>query len=62
MININLLETRRKKLKISKYRMADLLGMSRQSYYSILTKKSTRLNTLDKIAKILNLDPKDLII
>jgi transcriptional regulator with XRE-family HTH domain len=62
MINTNLIETRREKLKITKYRMADLLGMSRQSYYSILTNKSTTLNTLEKIANILGLKPKDLIL
>jgi DNA-binding XRE family transcriptional regulator len=62
MINTNLIETRRKKLKISKYRMADHLQMSRQAYYGILTNKSTRWSTLEKIATILNLKPKDLII
>jgi len=42
--------------------MADHLQMSRQAYYGILTNKSTRWSTLEKIAKALNLKPKDLII
>ena len=62
MINTELIEARRKKLKISKYRMADKLEMSRQTYYSILNNKSTTLNTLDKIASILGLKSKDLVI
>ena len=42
--------------------MADKLEMSRQTYYSILNNKSTTLNTLDKIASILGLKSKDLVI
>jgi len=61
MINIELLEKRRRKLKITKYRMADYLGMSRQSYYTIINKKSTSLKTIDKIAGILGLKSKDII-
>ncbi len=61
MINTDLLEKRRKKLKITKYRMADYLGMSRQSYYTIINKKSTSLKTIDKIAGILGLKSKDII-
>ena len=61
MINTELLEQRRKELKISKYKMADLLDMSRQSYYAIIVKKSARLSTLDKIAKILDISTKDLL-
>ena len=61
MINTDLLEKRRKKLKITKYRMADYLGMSRQTYYTILVKKTTKLNTIEKIATILGLKSKDII-
>jgi transcriptional regulator with XRE-family HTH domain len=61
MININIIESRRKKLKISKYKMADKLNMSRQTYYSILKNKSTTFNTLEKIALVLELKTKDLI-
>ena len=62
MIDTTLIETRRKKLKISKYKMADKLNMSRQTYYSILKNKSTTLNTLEKIADVIGLKSKDLII
>jgi len=62
MINTSLIEKQREKLNISKYRMADHLQMSRQAYYGILTNKSTRWRTLEKIAAILKLKPKDLII
>ena len=62
MINTELIEKRREKLHITKYRMADKLKMSRQTYYTIINNKSTTLNTLDKIADILDLKAKDLII
>jgi DNA-binding XRE family transcriptional regulator len=62
MINTIKIENRRKKLNITKYRMADKLGMSRQTYYSILNTKSTTLKTLEKIASILDLKARDLII
>ena len=61
MINTDLIEKRRKQLKISKYRMADKLQMSRQTYYGILLNKSTTLNTLEKIADVLGLKSKDLL-
>lgn len=62
MINIDFLEQRRKKLKISKYKMSKGLGGSTQVYYDILKRKSTTLNTLDKIANILGIKSKDLIL
>ena len=62
MINIKLIEKRRKELDISKYYMSTHIGKSTQSYYDILKRKSTTLNTLDKIASILGLKSKDLII
>jgi hypothetical protein len=42
--------------------MSELLGMSRQAYYDICVNKSTKINTLDKIANVLGLKSKDLII
>jgi transcriptional regulator with XRE-family HTH domain len=62
MLNINKIEKRRVQLKISKREMAKRLDMSRQSYYDTLSKKSTTFKTLDKIASILGLKAKDLIL
>ena len=63
MININLIEKRRKQLKISKYKMSKKLDGSTQIYYDISRRKSTTLKTLDKIADILGFESsKDLIL
>lgn len=62
MINIALIEKRRKQLKITKYKMSKKLDGSTQIYYDISRRKSTTLKTLDKIADILGLKAKDLII
>lgn len=44
------------------YEFAEKLGMSFQSIYWIFSHKSTRLSTINKMAKVLELDPKDLLI
>jgi DNA-binding XRE family transcriptional regulator len=62
MIDINRIEKERKRRKLSKYKMSELLGMSRQAYYDICVNKSTKINTLDKIANVLGLKSKDLIL
>ena len=61
MININLIETIRKKRGLTKYRMCKELNMSTQSYYDIVKRKTTTIKTLDKIAAILGLQTKDLL-
>jgi len=62
MINIAKIETARKKLKISKYKMSKEIGESKQIYYDIVKRKSTTIETLNKIAGVLGLDSRDLII
>jgi transcriptional regulator with XRE-family HTH domain len=62
MINIELIEKERERRGMTRYRMSKELGMSAQAYYDILRKKSTRITTLDKIATILGLKSKDLLI
>jgi transcriptional regulator with XRE-family HTH domain len=62
MINIAKIEKTRKALKISKYKMSKEIGNSKQIYYDIIKRKSTTIESLNKIAKVLNLDPRDLIL
>jgi len=61
-IDIDKIENERLKKNITKYRMSKLLKMSNVSYYMICNRQSTRWSTLEKIAKVLNLDPRDLIL
>ena len=61
MLNIKLIESERIKHGISKYRMSQELKMSRQAYYDILKRKSTKINTIYNIADILNIDVRRLI-
>jgi transcriptional regulator with XRE-family HTH domain len=61
MINTTLMETLRESRNLTKYRMCKKLNMSTQSYYDIIKRKTTTIKTLDKIAKILNVSPKELI-
>jgi transcriptional regulator with XRE-family HTH domain len=62
MINIKLLEITRKNKGLTKYRMCKELDMSISSYYDIVRRKTTTIKTLDKIAKILGVSTKDLLI
>jgi DNA-binding XRE family transcriptional regulator len=61
MVKTNIIESQRKKLKISKRQLAKDIGISRQAYYDIIANKSTRTETLDKIADLLGLNVKDLL-
>jgi DNA-binding XRE family transcriptional regulator len=61
MVKTNIIEAQREKLKISKRQFAIKIGISRQAYYDILDNKSTRTETLDKIAAVLGLSAKDLL-
>ena len=60
-INIVKIEKERERQKLSKSALAKLIGISRQAYADFLNSGSTKLSTLTKIAKILDLDGKDLI-
>jgi len=62
MINIEKIESERIRQKISKYEMSKRLKMSRQSYYDILKRRSTSIDTLSKIGSILNIENRDLLI
>ena len=62
MINIKLVEKIRKNKGLTKYRMCKKLNMSTQSYYDIVKRKTTTIKTLDKIAKILDVSTRDLLI
>jgi len=45
----------------SKYRLAKELNMTRQGIYSLLLRRTCPFSKLDKLAAILNYEPKDLL-
>jgi len=51
------------RLGMSKYQLGKKMGVNRQWIYQVLSRKykGTTLKTVDKIAKALDFDPKDLI-
>lgn len=61
MINVLRMEKIRGNKGITKYALAKRLRMSRQSYYDILKRGSTTWKTLEKIARVLDCKPKDLL-
>jgi len=60
-INIKKLESERTRLSLKKYQFAKLLGIDPATYTYICRTKSQKLSTINKIAKRLSLDPKDLL-
>ncbi len=61
-INIALIEKERKALNIKKMPFSRLLKMDDTAYGKIIKNKSTTLKTLGKIAKLLQIDWKRLIV
>ena len=61
-INIEKIERERLHLGINKAKFASKVGISRQLYYEFLNTGSTKLSTLEKIAKSLDIDTKDFLI
>lgn len=60
-INIMKIEKERERQKLTRPELAKLIGISRQAYSDFLRTGSTKLSTLTKIAKVLDIDGKDLI-
>ena len=60
-INFSKIEYERERRGISKIEMARKLKMSDQSYYDFLKSNPPVLNTLTKVAKVLDFDPKDFL-
>lgn len=61
MINVPKLERKRKKAGLSIIQLAEAVKINRQTYYDILSRGTTTWKTLEKIAKVLECKPKDLI-
>ena len=60
--NVRKLEKIRSEKKIGVHQMARRIGISHQKYYDLLNKYgSPKLDTIDRIAKNLNIDPRDLV-
>ncbi len=51
-----------KRLGWSQAQLAEKIGITRQAIDYILKERVTKLETLNKIGKVLELDPKDLLI
>ena len=53
-----------KRLGWSKYKLGEKMGVNRQWIYQLMDRKynGVTLKTIDKIAKALDFDPKDLIV
>ena len=60
-LNVQKIEEERNRLGMKKIYFAGHLGLNISAYGKMLRKKSTALSTINKIAGILNLDPKDLL-
>uniref|UniRef100_A0A6H1ZUI7 Putative DNA binding, helix-turn-helix domain containing protein n=1 Tax=viral metagenome TaxID=1070528 RepID=A0A6H1ZUI7_9ZZZZ len=60
-LNIKKLEAERIRLSLKKGEYSKLFDLSETAYGKMLRKKSTALSTINKIASVLNLDPKDLL-
>ncbi len=61
-LNIELINKRMKKLGLTPYTLAKKIGMTYESVRYILRKKSTKLQTIAKIAVALKVREKNLLI
>ena len=63
-LNIQKIESELTRIGWTKYRLGKEMGVNRQWIYQVLSAKynGVTLRTIEKIAKALNFDPKDLII
>jgi len=61
-INVEKIEKERKRQGLTAMELARRIGITRATYSFFLRAGSTKLNTLVKIAKVLDFDPKDLLI
>ena len=62
MVNIEKIEKERTRLGLNRSEFAIKIGITKQAYYDLLKNKSTKLTTLDRIAKVLDFDARDLLI
>jgi len=62
-VNIEKIKREMERLKLSVIKLAEVSGLSRQTIYDRLeTDKGGNLETIEKIAKALELDAKDLLV
>jgi transcriptional regulator with XRE-family HTH domain len=61
-INLDKIEKERIRQGLTKTALAGLVGITKSAYSDFVRRKATKLSTLDKIAKALGYDPKDLLI
>jgi len=61
-LNISKIDKEIKRLGLSRPQFAALVGISKQSVYYIYVKESTSFGMIERLAKVLDMDPKDLLI
>lgn len=61
MVNVDKIEKERNRLGLNKSEFASKIGITKQAYYDLLRFKSTKLTTLDKIARVLGFEARDLL-
>ena len=59
---IRKLEAERKRLKLTKTAFSRKFGLTDSTYQKMLKAESTALKTLTKIASVLKIDPRDLLL
>jgi len=61
-LNTDLIEIRRRQLGLKKGELADRLEMTRQGLHYILYNRKTSIENITKIADVLDVEPKDLLV
>jgi len=61
MLNINFIESKRKRLKMNKGEFSQHLGIKQSNYSMLLKHKTTSLATIDQIARALSIKATRLI-
>jgi len=60
-LNIEKIQRELDRLGWSKYILAQKMDVNKETIYSIFRRNSTKISTINQIAKILDVDPKDLL-
>ena len=61
-LNIEKIQRELDRLGWSKYILAQKMKVTKETIYSIFRRNSTKISTINQIAEILDVDPKDLLI
>ena len=60
-LNIDKIQRELDRLGWSKYILAQKMNVNKETIYSIFRRNSTKISTINQIAEILDVDPKDLL-